>query len=195
MRPLFYRALMASTLICQSLLLTTAFSPASAQSEPVQAPAANAEQAPDAASEQVALTEKQIEQLLAARTSINAVIAKIPQDQIDAPNPQIQALLDKTTKSFGFKDYGEYDEVGNNIGFLLDGFDRDTKSFVGHDVMVKRRIAEIAKDRKLSPSDKATQIGDLRDILKSIEPVKFPANITLVTKYYDKLNDMFGDQN
>jgi hypothetical protein len=41
----------------------------------------------------------------------------------------------------------------------------------------------------LAPNDKKGQIDELQSDLKSpVEPVKFPANIDLVMKNYDKLN-------
>jgi len=41
----------------------------------------------------------------------------------------------------------------------------------------------------LAPNDKKGQLDELQSELKSpLEPVKFPANIDLVMKNYDKLN-------
>ena len=142
---------------------------------------------------QIALSEKQVQNLLAAQKAISSIVEKIPEDQADTPNPQIQAALDKTAKRYGFKDYGEYDDVANNVTFILEGFDREKKTFVGHEVIVKQQIDTISADDKLSPKEKRAQIKDLKETLRSIEPVKYPDNITIVVKYYDKLSEIFDD--
>jgi hypothetical protein len=36
-------------------------------------------------------------------------------------------------------------------------------------------------------ADKKQALEELNDALKSVEPVKFPGNIDLVVKYYDKI--------
>lgn len=193
MRTLLYRTIMTSTILCQSMAFVCVFSDVgSAQTLPTQ----QVEQSDDddAGGGQIVLTEKQIEGLLAAQKTISAIVEKIPQDQADNPNPQIQAGLDKTARKFGFKDYGEYDDVANNVVFILDGFDREKKTFVGPDVILKREISKINSDGKLQPEDKEAQIKELKDKLKSTEQVKYPDNITLVTKYYDKLSEIFSDE-
>ena len=196
MRTLTYRAFIASTILCQSMALVCAFSnPGSADTLPVQqvAPSAADENA-DADAGQIVLSEKQVQNLLAAQKAISSIVEKIPEDQADAPNPQIQAVLDKTAKRYGFKDYGEYDDVANNVTFILEGFDREKKTFVGHDVIVKQQIDAISADDKLSPKEKRAQIKELKETLRSIEPVKYPDNITIVAKYYDKLSEIFDSE-
>ncbi len=194
MRTLLYRTIMASTILCQSMALVCVFSDVgSAQTLPTQ----QVEQSDDddAGGGQIVLTEKQIEGLLAAQKTISAIVEKIPQDQADNPNPQIQAGLDKTARKFGFKDYGEYDDVANNASCSswMDSTARK-KLFVGPDVILKREISKINSDGKLQPEDKEAQIKELKDKLKSTEQVKYPDNITLVTKYYDKLSEIFSDE-
>jgi hypothetical protein len=196
MRTLTYRAFIASTILCQSMALVCTFSnPGSADILPVQQVAPiGAEEKGDADSGQIVLSEKQVQNLLAAQKTISSIVENIPEDQADAPNPQIQTTLDKTAKRYGFKDYGEYDDVANNVTFILEGFDREKKTFVGHDVIVKKQIETISADDKLSPKERRTQIKDLKETLRSIEPVRYPDNITIVTKYYDKLSEIFDDE-
>ena len=70
----------------------------------------------------------------------------------------------------------------------------EKKTFVGHDVIVKRQIDAIGADDKLSPKEKRAQIKELKETLRSIEPVKYPDNITIVAKYYDKLSEIFDSE-
>ena len=196
MRTPIYRVLVASTILCQSMALVCTFSaPGSAETLAVQhvAPSGADENAENADSGQIALSEKQVQNLLAAQKAISSIVEKIPEDQADDANPQIQATLDKTAKRYGFQDYGEYDDVANNVTFILEGFDPEKKTFVGHDVIVKKQIDAIRADDKLSPKEKRAQIEDLKETLRSIEPVKYPDNITVVAKYYDKLSEIFAD--
>jgi hypothetical protein len=192
---MIYRALQASTIVCQSLALVALFSVASsAQTAPPEQPAPiSAEPSDQNDSGQIVLAEKQIQELIAAQKAIGAIVEKIPEDQQDSPNPIVQAALDKAAKSYGFKDYGEYDDVANNIAFLMEGFDREKKTFIGHEMVLKAKIAEVRDDAKMSPRDKEEQIRDLKDMLKSVEPVKFTGNITLVAKYFDKLDEFFPE--
>lgn len=195
MRILIYRTFIASTILCQSIAMVCASSNlGSAETPPAQQVAPSAADDADADSAQMALTDKQVQNLLAAQKTISSIVEKIPEDQTDAPNPQIQAALDKTAKRYGFKDYGEYDDVANNVTFILEGFDREKKTFVGHDAIVKKQMDAISADDKLSPKEKRTQLRDLKETLRTIEPVKYPDNITLVAKYYDKLSEIFDDE-
>jgi hypothetical protein len=194
MRTFAFRALMASTILCLSLPAVGASSPANAQTAAAMQAAPNGADDAGPAAGQAAMTEKQIVAIIAAQKTINAIVEKIPEDQMDNPNPRIQAMLDKAAKKAGFRDYGEYDDIANNITFILEGFDPRTKTYVGAEVVLKQQIAEIGADRKLSAKDKAAQIAELNDELKSVEPVQFPANIALVSKYYDQLSEIFGDE-
>jgi hypothetical protein len=193
MRNMTYRTLIIASVLCQSIAFCAFSNAGSAETLPVQQVAPSGADDADADSGQIALTDKQVQNLLAAQKTIISIVAKIPEDQADAPNPQIQAELDKTAKRYGFKDYGEYDDVANNITFILEGFDQKKKTFVGHDVIVKRQIDAVQADDTLSPKEKRAQIRDLKETLRSIDPVQYPDNITLIAKYYDKLSEIFDD--
>ena len=201
MRTLLYRSLMATTLICQALAFTCFLgAEASAQTAPSRPPMASpaspsgpASDTDEATSEQMALSEKQIEAFIAAQPVIDVIVKKIPQDQLDNPNPQVQASLDRAAKKFGFKDYGDFEDVGSNISFILQGFDEEKKVYVGQEVVLRAQMAELAADKSISPRERADQMKELKQALKEVEPVKFPANIALVTKYYDKLAELLGE--
>jgi hypothetical protein len=63
-----------------------------------------------------------------------------------------------------------------------------TKKYVGPDAVIKKDIALIDSEN-LAANDKKRQVEELQSKLKSPpEPVKFPANIDLVVKNYDKIN-------
>lgn len=161
--------------------------PAAAQPRPASPPAeANDAQAP--ALDQMALTEKQIQGLLAAQKDIGAVTAKMP-EQSDKPDPKIQAELEGVAKKNGFVDYAEFDKVVANVGLVLSGFDPQTKTYVGPESVIKKQIASLNADKEVPPLDKKKALAELEDARKMVTPIKYPANITLVTKYYDKLSE------
>ena len=78
--------------------------------------------------------------------------------------------------------------LAENVGLVMSGIDPDTKKYVGPDAIIKKHIAWIDSEN-LAANDKKRQLEELQSKLKSLpEPVKFPANIDLVVKNYDKIN-------
>jgi len=135
---------------------------------------------------QFALTDAQIESFIAAQKEMKPIIAKAPQG--DKPDAKTMEQLEAVAKKYNFANYDEFDDVADNVGLIMSGIDPDTKKYVGPDAVVQKEIAAIESE-KLSPDDKKGQIEELQADLKSpVEPVKFPANIDLVVKNYDKLN-------
>jgi hypothetical protein len=135
---------------------------------------------------QIALTDAQIESFIAAQKEMMPIVAKAPQG--DKPDPKIMEQLEAVAKKYNFANYDEFDDVAENIGLVMSGIDPDTKKYVGPDAVVQKEIAEVDSE-KLPPNDKKGQVDELQADLKSpVEPVKFPANIDLVVKNYDRLN-------
>jgi len=159
-----------------------------AQAKPNQmAPA----QAAPPAIKQMALTDKQIEGVIAGQKDIDAIMEKMPQS--GKPDPKVVAQLDAAAKKNGFASYGEYANVIANISLVLAGFDAATKKYVGAEAVIKAQIAEVQADKKMSAKDKKEALADLNDELKTPEPpIENKGNIDLVTKYYDKLADLLG---
>ena len=158
-----------------------------------QAPAApppQAAQQPEL--KQIALTDKQVESVLAAQKDMDAVTAKIPDNA--PPDPKIDAKLDDVAKKYGFAGYPDYNTVVDNISLVLGGVDPATKKYVGAETVIKAQIAQVQADKKMSAKDKKDAMTDLNEALKQPQPaVQNKGNIDLVLKYYDKLNEAFGD--
>ena len=160
-----------------------------------QAPAAQA--APPQPSQvpelkQIALTDKQVESVLAAQKDMDAVTDKIPDNA--PPDPKIDTKLDDVAKKYGFADYPDYSTVVDNISLVLGGVDPATKKYVGAEAVIKAQITQIQADKKMSAKDKKDTLADLNEALKQKQPeVANKGNIDLVLKYYDKLNEAFGD--
>jgi hypothetical protein len=164
------------------------------QAPPKQmAPAQAAPPPQEATVKQMALTEKQIEGVLAAQKDMDAITAKLPEDA--KPDPKITAQLDGVAKKNGFAGYDEYSNVVDNISLVLAGFDPTTKKYVGTETVIKAQITQVQADKKMSAKDKKEALADLNEALKSpAPPIENKGNIDLVTKYYDKLADALGDE-
>jgi hypothetical protein len=152
-------------------------------SAPAAAPADDSEPL-----EQTELTEPQIQGLLSAQKDMGPIAAKIPANG-EEPSPKIQAELDAAAKKNGFANFAEYDKVSSNVNLVLAGFDAETKTYVGPEAVVKKQIAEVNADKQMSAKDKKDALEGLNGSLKDAAPVKFPGNIKLVGKYYDKLSE------
>jgi len=162
-----------------------------AQAKPAQqmAPAQAMPQQPPL--KQIALTEKQVEGVLAAAKDMDAITEKLPDNA--KPDPKVTAQLEAVSKKYGFASYDEYNNVVDNISMVLGGFDPATKKYVGSDAVIKAQIAQVQADKKMPAKDKKEALADLNEALKSPAPtIENKGNIDLVTKYYDKLAAAMG---
>ena len=156
------------------------------------APAQAAPPPQDAAVKQMALTEKQVQGVLAAGPEFDAITEKLPENA--KPDPKVTAQLEGVAKKNGFASYDEYNNVVDNISLVMAGFDPASKKYVGADAVIKAQIAEVQADKKMSAKDKKEALADLNEALKSpAQPVENKGNIDLVTKYYDKLAAAMGN--
>lgn len=149
--------------------------------------------APEAPLRQIALTEKQVEGVLAAAREMDPITEKLPED--GKPDPKVIAQLDAVAKKNGLASYDEYNDVIDNIGIVLAGFDPATKKYVGDEAVIKGQIAKVQADTKMQAKDKKEVLADLEEALKSPAPaIENKGNIDLVAKYYDKLAEALGEE-
>ena len=162
------------------------------QAPPPKQQMAPAQAAPPPAMKQIALTEKQVEGVLAATKEMDPLTEKLPEN--GKPDAKLLAQLDGVAKKNGFAGYDDYNLVVDNISLVLGGFDPATKKYVGTEAVIKAQIAQVQADKKMSPKDKKEALADLNDALKSPAPaIEDKGNIDIVTKYYDKLAAALGD--
>lgn len=198
--PIAALALAATCLLGAMALSDAAFAQAKQQPAPAkqapakQAPAKEAAPAPAPEAKQVALTEKQIESVLASQKDFDAL-----GDQ-DAPKPGAKGApnmlgkLDEVAKKYGFANYADYAIVQSNIDLVMSGFDPNTKTYVGPEAVLKQQLAEIQADKKMPAAEKKEALAEINAALKSPPPaLEYKANIELVGKYYDKLAAMMKD--
>lgn len=186
--------LFAGTLVIACLATGLTFwSTGGALAQPKPAPSgqmAPAQPAPPPL-KQIALTDKQINGVLAAQKDMDAITQKLPPNA--APSPKVIAQLDAVAKKNGFASYDEYNDVVDNISLVLSGFDPVAKKYVGFEAATKAQIAQVQANKQMSAKDKKDALAELNDALKSPPPaIENKGNIDLVGKYYDKLADVLG---
>jgi hypothetical protein len=180
----------ALSIACLAVSMTS-LSTGSAFAQAKMAPAPQAMPAPEPV-KQIALTEKQVEGVIAAAKDMDAITEKMPDNA--KPDPKVTAQLEGVSKKYGFASYDEYNDVVDNISMVLGGFDPTTKKYVGTEAVIKAQMAQIQADKKMSAKDKKDALADLAQALKAPDqPIQNKGNIDLVGKYYDKLAAIMGD--
>ena len=190
LRPVF-AALGVACLLSAASLASSGAAFAQAKQPPAPSQAAPAhQQAP--ALKQIALTDKQVDGVLAAQKDMDAVTAKLPENT--APDQKVMAQLDEVAKKHGFAGLDDYSTVVDNISLVIGGFDPATKKYVGTNAVIKAQIAQVRADNKMPAKDKKEALDELNQALKTPAPqVENKGNIDLIAKYYDKLIAALGD--
>lgn len=156
----------------------------------LSAPAVQAQEAFN----QLQLTEKHVEGFIAAQPDITKFIERNPAKEGTAPTDQQQAELDTIAKKHGFNDYAEYDDVAYNISVILSGIDPDTGKYTDPIELIKKEITDITADTQIAAAEKKQMLDELNDALKNTPPVKFPDNVTVVSKHRAALEKALGQQ-
>ncbi|MBM7485662.1 hypothetical protein ACVWWI_001011 [Bradyrhizobium sp. USDA 3686] len=183
-------ALGVACLLSAASLASSGTALAQAKQQPAPAQQAAPAQAP--ALKQIALTDKQLDGVLAAQKDMDAITEKLPENT--APDQKVIGQLDAVAKKNGFASYDDYNNVVDNISLVLGGFDPATKKYVGTEAVIKAQIAQVQADKKMPAKDKKEALDELNEALKTPAPqIENKANIDLVGKYYDKLVAALGD--
>jgi hypothetical protein len=183
------RAFIRPALVTLSIVSAAAFfiSPQSAlaQAKDQAAPAAQAPAQPPEL-KQIALSDKQIDGVLASQKEMDAITEKLPENA--QPDAKVMAQLDGVAKKHGFASYEEYSIVVDNIGLVMNGIDPATKKYVGSEAVIKAQITQVEADKKMTAPEKKQALENLNMALKAKDPdIQNKGNIDLVVKNYDKL--------
>ena len=141
---------------------------------------------------QIALTQKQIDGVVAAQKDMDAITSKLQPNA--RPDAKVLASLEGVAKKNGFASYDDYNNVMDNISIAYGGIDPASKKYVGSEAVIKSQIAEVQANKKMSASDKKQALEELNQALKQPEPpIQNKGNIDLVVKNYDKLAAVMGE--
>jgi len=180
----FIRPAVAALIVAGATSLVISAPPALAQAKDQAAPAAQAPAQPEL--KQIALTDKQIDGVLASQKEMDAITEKLPENA--QPDAKVIAQLDGVAKKHGFGSYDEYNTVVDNIGLVMNGIDPATKKYVGSEAVIKAQIAQVEADKKMTAPEKKQALENLNMALKAKDPdIQNKGNIDLVVKNYDKL--------
>ena len=138
------------------------------------------------AAAQIKLTEKHVEGFIAAQRDMSAVAEKM-QGSVFSNHPN-EAEINAVTKKHGFKNFAEYEAVAANISLVTAAIDPQTKVFTDPRAAIKKELEEVSANKTIANNEKKKLLRELNEALKLAEPIQFPTNIELVTKYYDKID-------
>jgi hypothetical protein len=142
---------------------------------------------------QIALTQQQIDDVLASQNEMSAITQKLRRNA--PPNSQVIAKLDGVAKKHDFASFDEYNTVIGNISIVMDGIDPQTKKYIGSDAGLKQQVEEVKANKKMSAANKKKALAELAFAEKYKDPeIQNKGNIDLVIQNYDKIDAGLGGQ-
>jgi len=139
---------------------------------------------------QIKLTEKHIQNFIAASEKISTLSGEDNQDNGDQKLEQVAALV----KKYGFVNMEEFDDISTNISMIISGIDQQTRKFSEPKEQIKQQIAAIKSDKSIPEAEKKEDLAQLEAALKDAKPIQFKENITLVLKHFDKLFQLMQEE-
>jgi hypothetical protein len=141
---------------------------------------------------QIKLTEKLIQNFMAAYEDMAKVYDGAESDKPEDPKVEAQAAA--VAKKRGFASLAQYDDVSMNITMIMSGIDPQTKKFTEPPEQIKNEIAALKADKSVPEADKKEGLTQLEAALKNARPIQFKENIALVLKYFDQLAPIMQEQ-
>jgi hypothetical protein len=140
---------------------------------------------------QIALTQNQIDDVLASEKEVDAITHNLRRNA--PPSSKVIARLDGVAKKHGFASFDEYNTVIGNISMVMDGIDPQTKKYIGSDAGLKQQVEEVKANKQMSAAYKKRALANLAYSLKAKEPeIQNKGNIDLVIMNYDKIDAALG---
>lgn len=150
----------------------------------------------EAAPKQVSLSQKTIDNLIAAQKQIRAEEAKAPppaQGQAPAPDPKTEAKIEGIVKANGFASMGAFADASYSVGTVLAGMDPKSGTYIGTQAALKKQIAEVQADKEMPANEKKEAMAELNAALKEAPNDKpLAGNVDVVKANLSKLNEGLG---
>lgn len=162
---------------------------ATATSQGSHAQQGNPPPAPAPEITQVRLNEKHIQGFLGAQKDLIAITAKL-EAAGDTIDDKLQKELDDIGRKHGFKDFGEFEEIRANVMMVLAGIDPDNGEYSDPIELIKKDIEAIKADKTLSAEDRKTQLEEMDEALKEMQPLKYKENIDVVKKFAKQIDEV-----
>jgi hypothetical protein len=132
----------------------------------------------------IKLTEKQVQNFIAAHRDMDKLYAGVDPDK---PDPKLEAQAEAIAKKNGFTSLAEHAAVTMNIEIIMAGIDPKTKNFTEPPEQIRQEIARLRADKSVPEAQKKQILPQLERALQRAKPIQFKENIALVMKYFDKL--------
>jgi hypothetical protein len=136
---------------------------------------------------QIQLTEKNVEDFIAAQKDMSALAEKI-RGAVKQASGKYKVEREAVTKKYGFRNFAEYEVVADNISMVMTVIDPQTKEYADPQTAIKEEIDNVRTDKTIPNKEKKQLLAELNEALKSAPSVQFPTNIEVVRKYYDKID-------
>jgi hypothetical protein len=136
---------------------------------------------------QIKLSAQQVEGFIASHKEMTAALERVSGDKLDTA---IQFQINSIVRKFGFKDFSEYDDVAANVAMVMAGIDPATKVFTDPKTLVKKELDSVMAHKTLSEKDRKQLVGELREALKTVQPIMHQSNVDLVKRYFDKIEPL-----
>ncbi|MGE3709941.1 MAG: hypothetical protein AB7G35_09735, partial [Hyphomicrobiaceae bacterium] len=107
-------------------------------------------------------------------------------DTIDA---KLQKELDDIGVRNGFKDFADFEEARANIMLVMVGLDPDTEKYTDPAELIRQDIEAIKADKSLSEADRKSQLEEMNEALKEIQPLQYKENIEVVRKFAKQVDE------
>ncbi len=144
---------------------------------------------------QLALTEAQIKNLVAAQPDL-AKVAKRLEGLPEDANVSVQKELDEIATKHGFKDFDELDQVSANVQLVLDGIDPETGEYADPIEGMKQELADVKSDSSMPENEKKELISELEEAIAAMPALEHTENIELVKKHHKLIQEALdaGDE-
>jgi hypothetical protein len=138
---------------------------------------------------QMQLTDKQVAGFLGAQKDLVAITSKL-EAAGDTIDDKLQKELDDIGRRHGFKDFADFEEVRANVMMVLAGIDPDTGEYSDPIELIKKDIEAIKADKTLTEDDRKSQLDEMTEALKEMQPLKYNGNIDVVKKYAKQIDEV-----
>ncbi len=175
------RAMLAMAAVVAVVTVTIGFAmPVAAQQMPAAA-------APEI--RQLQLNDKHVSGFIGAQKDLIGITAELEAAGYTI-DEKLQNELDDIGRKHGFKDFADFEEIRTNVMMVLAGIDPDTGEYSDPIELIKKDIEAIKADKSLSDEDRKTQLEEMNDALKEMQPLKYKANIDVVKKYAKQIDEV-----
>lgn len=130
---------------------------------------------------QMKLTDALITQFVAAHDDYVPLADQMREAGEDTTDA-LMAKLNGIAQKHGFKDFGEYEDVRENISIVLDGLDPETGVYTDPVEKMKKERDALFTDETLPEEDRKLAVDDIEQEIAVAEPLQFKQNVEVVKR-------------